>query len=68
LSSGCKSAPQLGAGNPAERAAIMARSGRVTEERRDAVVDWLVKESGNSRTKAELEWQWAGFIGLQAAF
>jgi aldehyde dehydrogenase (NAD+) len=53
--------------NPVERATIMLRSSRIMEERREEIVDWLISESGSTRMKAELEWQWVHFITLQAA-
>jgi aldehyde dehydrogenase (NAD+) len=53
--------------NPAERAAIMLRSSRIMEERRDEIVDWLIKESGSTRMKADLEWQWVYTFTLEAA-
>jgi aldehyde dehydrogenase (NAD+) len=53
--------------NPAERAAIVMRSSRIMEERRDEIVDWLIKESGSTRMKAELEWQYVYSITLEAA-
>jgi aldehyde dehydrogenase (NAD+) len=37
------------------------------EQRRDEIVDWLVHESGSTRMKAELEWQWVYSITLEAA-
>jgi aldehyde dehydrogenase (NAD+) len=53
--------------NPAERAAIMLRFGRIMEQRRDEIVDWLIWESGSTRMKAELEWQWVYSMTLEAA-
>jgi aldehyde dehydrogenase (NAD+) len=53
--------------NPAERAAIMLRASRIMEQRRDEIVGWLIKESGSTWMKAELEWQWVYSITLQAA-
>jgi aldehyde dehydrogenase (NAD+) len=52
--------------NPVERATIMLRSSRIMEERREEIVNWLIKESGSTRVKAELEWQWVYFITVQA--
>jgi len=45
----------------------MVRSSRIMEQRRDEIVDWLIKESGSTRLKAELEWQWVYLITVQAA-
>jgi aldehyde dehydrogenase (NAD+) len=52
--------------DPVERATIMLRSSRIMEERREEIVDWLIRESGSTRMKAELEWQWVHFITVQA--
>src|SRR6266404_9259517 len=54
--SAAKAQVSWAARNPAERAAIMLRSSRIMEQRRDEIVDWLIKESGSTRLKAELEW------------
>jgi aldehyde dehydrogenase (NAD+) len=37
------------------------------EVRHEEIVTWLVQESGSARIKAELEWQWARTIFLEAA-
>jgi aldehyde dehydrogenase (NAD+) len=42
---------------PAERAAVMLRSATIMEQRHDEIIDWLVKESGSTRVKAEFEYQ-----------
>src|SRR6266481_4879162 len=65
--SAAKAQVSWAARNPAERAAIMLRSSRIMEQRRDEIVDWLIKESGSTRLKAELEWQWVYLITVQAA-
>ena len=52
---------------PAERAALMLRAAQVMEVRHEEVVTWLIQESGSARVKAELEWQWARTIFLEAA-
>ena len=39
---------------PAERAAIMLRSATIMEARRAEIVDWLIRESGSTRYKADL--------------
>ncbi|WP_454622966.1 aldehyde dehydrogenase family protein [Brucella anthropi] len=41
---------------PAERAAVLYRAVEVMDRRHAEIVDWLVKESGGTRMKAELEW------------
>src|ERR1700726_2241763 len=42
---------------PAERAAVMQRSASIMEARHGEIVDWLIRESGSTRVKAKLEWQ-----------
>jgi aldehyde dehydrogenase (NAD+) len=51
---------------PAERARVMSRAAEVMEIRHEEIVTWLVQESGSVRIKAELEWQWARAIFLEA--
>ncbi len=62
-----KAQPSWAARNPAERAAILLRSSRIMKQRRDEIVDWLIKDSGGTRMKAELEWRWVYLITLEAA-
>lgn len=52
---------------PSERAAVMLRSLSVMEARHQEIVSWLIKESGSTRFKAELEWQYVYSITLEAA-
>jgi Aldehyde dehydrogenase family len=52
---------------PAERAAVMLRSAAIMEARQSEIVDWLVRESGSTRLKAELEWQFVHAVTLEAA-
>ena len=40
---------------PAKRAAVIRRAADILEERRAEIVDWLVKESGSTVTKANIE-------------
>lgn len=47
--------PEWAEALPRERAAVMARAAELLEERRDEVVDWLIRESGSTRLKATLE-------------
>ena len=39
----------------------------IMQERRQEIVDWLIRESGSTRFKAELEWQFVRSITLEAA-
>lgn len=52
---------------PAERAAVMSRAAQVMEIRHVEIVTWLIQEAGSARLKAELEWQWARSVLLEAA-
>ncbi|HJY84383.1 MAG TPA: aldehyde dehydrogenase family protein, partial [Candidatus Binatia bacterium] len=52
---------------PAERAAVMLRSASIMKARHDEIVDWLIKEAGSTRTKAEWEWQCVYSVMLEAA-
>ncbi len=52
---------------PSDRAAVMLRAAAVMQERRQEIVDWLIRESGSTRFKAELEWQFVRSIILEAA-
>jgi aldehyde dehydrogenase (NAD+) len=52
---------------PSERAAVLRRAASVMEERRDEIVEWLVRESGSTRIKANVEWQYAHAVTLEAA-
>jgi aldehyde dehydrogenase (NAD+) len=52
---------------PAERAAVMSRAAQAMEIRHEEIVTWLIQESGSTRIKAELEWQSARAIFLEAA-
>jgi aldehyde dehydrogenase (NAD+) len=52
---------------PGERAALLLRCASVIDQRRDEIVDWLIRESGSTRIKAEGEWQWVKGVTLEAA-
>jgi aldehyde dehydrogenase (NAD+) len=52
---------------PSERAAVMLRSAAIMEARRQEIIGWLIRESGSTRFKAELEWQFLHSITLEAA-
>lgn len=52
---------------PSERAAVMRRSITIMEARHDEILDWLIRESGSTRYKAELEWQFVHSITVQAS-
>lgn len=52
---------------PSERAAILRRAADIMEERREEIVDWLVHESGSTRIKAKIEWEYARAVTLEAS-
>jgi aldehyde dehydrogenase (NAD+) len=52
---------------PDERAAVIRRAAEIMEARRDEIVDWLVHESGSTRTKAKFEWELAHAVTLEAS-
>jgi aldehyde dehydrogenase (NAD+) len=52
---------------PTERATVMHRAAAVIEKRREEIVNWLIREFGSTRVKAELEWKYVRFITLEAA-
>ena len=52
---------------PFERAAVMLRSASIMEARHEEIVDWLIRESGSTRIKAEWEWQAVHSATLEAA-
>nr|WP_298720821.1 aldehyde dehydrogenase family protein [uncultured Steroidobacter sp.] len=53
---------------PSERSMIMRQAATVMEARHDEIVDWLIKEAGSTRIKAELEWAAVHAVMLEAAF
>ena len=52
---------------PAQRAAVMLRSASIMEARHEEIVDWLIRESGSTRIKAEWEWHGVHSVTLEAA-
>jgi aldehyde dehydrogenase (NAD+) len=45
-----------GAAVPMARAAVLRRASAVWEGRKPEIVDWLIREAGSVRIKAEMEW------------
>ena len=41
---------------PRDRANVFRRAAAIMEERKEEIVSWLIRESGSTRIKAELEW------------
>ncbi len=52
---------------PAARAAIMLRAVAIINARHSEITDWLTRESGGTRAKAEAEFQSVRWITLEAA-
>ncbi len=52
---------------PAERAAVMHRVVQLFDEHREAIIDWIIRESGSTRIKAQIEWGAARGITLESA-
>src|SRR5690625_8003728 len=59
--------PDWAATSPAARAAILYRVVGLFDVRKDELIDWLVRESGSTKMKAEIEWASARGITLEAA-
>jgi aldehyde dehydrogenase (NAD+) len=55
------------AATPADRAAVLLAAASVMEQRKDEITGWLVRESGGTVAKAELEWQLVRAVMLEAA-
>jgi aldehyde dehydrogenase (NAD+) len=52
---------------PTERTTILLRAVEIMEARRPEILDWLVRESGSTRIKAEWEWQLLHGVTREAA-
>jgi acyl-CoA reductase-like NAD-dependent aldehyde dehydrogenase len=52
---------------PAQRAAIMVKAVEIFDQRHDEIVEWIIKEAGGTRIKAEIEWGAARAITLESA-
>ncbi|WP_447598315.1 aldehyde dehydrogenase family protein [Nitrospira sp. Nam80] len=52
---------------PGDRAAILRRAADLMEARKEEILTWLIKESGSTRLKANVEWGSAHAIMLEAA-
>ncbi|QCI13113.1 aldehyde dehydrogenase family protein [Pseudomonas putida] len=59
--------PTWAALGPSARAAVLLRAAQIFDERHEELVDWIVRESGSTRIKAEVEWSSAKAITLEAA-
>jgi aldehyde dehydrogenase (NAD+) len=52
---------------PEDRASVMFRTVATLDSRHEEIVDWLIRESGSTRIKAEAEWQFTRAITEEAA-
>ncbi|RRQ26248.1 aldehyde dehydrogenase family protein [Rhodococcus sp. Eu-32] len=52
---------------PTERAEVFFRAAQVMDARKDEIVDWLVREAGGIRPRAEWEWLAVRAVMLEAA-
>lgn len=52
---------------PGERAEILRRAAAIMDVRHVEIVDWLIRESGSVRMKAEMEWSAVRAIILEAS-
>lgn len=59
--------PEWAAMGPAARAAVMHRAVEIFDARKAEITDWLIREAGSTRAKAEVEWGSARAITLEAA-
>ena len=41
---------------PAQRSGIMLRAVQIFDERKEEIIEWIIKESGSTRIKAQIEW------------
>jgi acyl-CoA reductase-like NAD-dependent aldehyde dehydrogenase len=44
---------------PGQRGAIIRRAVEIIDQRREEIIDWLIHESGSTRIKASVAWQYA---------
>ncbi|KSR38852.1 aldehyde dehydrogenase family protein [Pseudomonas aeruginosa] len=59
--------PAWAALGPSARAAVLYKVVEVFDRRREEIVDWIIRESGSTRLKAEIEWGAARAITLESA-
>ncbi|MEE1869106.1 MULTISPECIES: aldehyde dehydrogenase family protein [Pseudomonas] len=53
--------------SPASRSKVMLEAVRIFDERREEIIDWIIRESGSTRIKAQIEWGAARAITQEAA-
>jgi aldehyde dehydrogenase (NAD+) len=59
--------PDWAAAPPLERAGVMRRAADVMTDRKDEITGWLVRETGGTLAKAELEWNLVRSVMWEAA-
>jgi len=52
---------------PTARGDVMRRVVQIFDERREEIIDWLIRESGSTRIKAQIEWSAARAITQESA-
>lgn len=52
---------------PSERASVLLQAVSIFDERKEEIIDWLIRESGSTRLKAMVEWSSARAITQEAA-
>jgi aldehyde dehydrogenase (NAD+) len=52
---------------PQDRRSLLVRAALILEARKEEILDWLIKESGSTRTKALIEWRYTQLGMLEAA-
>ena len=52
---------------PSERASVLLLAVSIFDERKEEIIDWLIRESGSTRLKAMVEWSSARAITQEAA-
>src|SRR5690554_7701003 len=52
---------------PSERSGVLLRAVSIFDERKEEIIDWLIRESGSTRLKAMVEWGSARAITQEAA-
>jgi aldehyde dehydrogenase (NAD+) len=57
FAAGAKAQLEWAASAPGVRAQVFRRAANVMEARRGEIVEWLIRESGSTRLKANLEWE-----------
>jgi aldehyde dehydrogenase (NAD+) len=58
--------PQWAALGPSARAAVLHQVVAVFDRRREEIIEWIIRESGSTRLKAQLEWGAARAIALES--